>query len=193
MSVLQSPPTTAEILSEEKIYKAIKDLELILFKPDVDTAKIFAGNQNDISLPAGSNEYVINTIIRHEEHGTPVEHYEFNQETQAMSVAICRLIEIVLQVDCYSSTPEPARLRAESLSAITRTTSAVDFMRKYGISSLYASPPSNTTVVIDADEYVHRWTTEVHFSYTHKVLLDVDSFNAATVEVKNVDVHFLKH
>lgn len=189
-SKLSSPPTQAEVLTEQTIYLAVKDLELMLFGSEVPTEAIFAGFQNDISLPAGNNEYVVNTIISHIDHGTPCVDYELNPDTQEMRAVVSKLEEVVVQVDCYSDFPEKARIRCLSLAAITRTTPIVDFMQQYGLSSLYAGQPRNTTVVVDAEKYVQRWTTEIHLSFTHRVALDVDSFDAVKVVIANVDVRF---
>ncbi len=185
---LESPPPYGETLSDERIYQALKDFELMLFQPQIAADCIYAGYQNDLSLPAETNEYVINTIISHIEHGTPLVRYEQNGD--AMTAVVLKTEELVIQVDCYSDHPEAARLRCESLSAVARTPMAVDFMRQYQISSLYASTPRNTTVVVDADQYVQRWTAEIHLSYTHRVALNVDSFAAVDATIANVDVRY---
>ena len=186
---MQSPPTSAELLSDETVYKAVKDFELLLMQPAIAANQILAGNQNNLSLP-NSRDYVINTIVLHREIGTPVEDYVWDEETQAMSAVISRLVEMTVQADVYSDKPESARMRAESLASVARTTSGCDFFYQYGISSLYAEDPRNTTAVIDEDQYVQRWTTSLHLTYTHKVRLNVDSLNAVDVGVHNVDVRF---
>lgn len=187
--LMQSPPTKAAVVSSETVYKAVKDFELLLMQPDIKDAQILTGNENNLSLP-NTREYVINTIIGHREIGTPVETYEWNEETQAMSAIVSRLIEMSIQVDAYSNRPEKARMRAETLATVARTPSGCDFFYRYGISSMYADDPRNTTVVIDENQFVQRWTTTLHISYTHKVRLDVDSLNAVNVGVYNVDVRF---
>lgn len=187
--LMQSPPTSAELLSDETVYKAVKDFELLLMQPNISTAQILAGNQNNLSLPA-TRDYVINTIVLHREIGTPVENYVWDETSQAMVAEIARLIEMTVQADVYSDKPEAARMRAESLATVARTTSGCDFFYRYGISSLYADDPRNTTAVIDEDQFVQRWTTSLHLTYTHKVQLNVDSINAVTVGVQNVDVRY---
>lgn len=187
--MMQSPPTRATLLSDEAVYKAVKDFELLVMQPDLDASHVLAGNQNNLALP-DSREYVINTIISHRAIGTPVETYEWNAETQAMSAVVSRLIEMSVQVDAYSDAPETARMRSESLSMVARTVAGCDFFYKYGLSSLYADDPRNTTVVVDENQFVQRWTTTLHITYTHKVVLDVDSISAVTVGVYNVDVKF---
>ena len=46
------------------------------------------------------------------------------------------------------------------------------------------------TVVVDENQYVQRWTTTLHITYTHVVKLDVESTDAVNVGVHNVDVRF---
>lgn len=186
---MQSPPTSAELLSDEAVYKAVKDFELLLMQPSISANQILAGNQNNLSLPS-TRDYVINTIIQHREIGTPVETYVWDDASQSMVAEIARLIEMTVQTDVYSDKPEAARMRAESLATVARTTSGCDFFYQYGISSLYADDPRNTTAVIDEDQFVQRWTTSLHLTYTHKVRLNVDSINAVTVGVQNVDVRY---
>lgn len=189
MALMQSPPTKADLLSDEAVYKAVKDFELLVMQPPLDGTHVQAGNQNNLALP-DNREYVINTIVGHREIGTPVEDYEWNAVSQAMEVVVSRLIEMTVQVDAYSDEVEAARMRAESVATVARTTPACDFFRQYGISSLYADDARNTTVVVDEDQFVQRWTTNLHLSYTHKVRLDTDSFGAVSVGVHNVDVRF---
>ena len=187
---LRSPPTTSQTLSEERIYAAIKALEKLLC-PDVPERNIRAGNQNDMALPAGSNEYIINTIVAHEMHGTPIVDYPpLNGPLSRLNEIVRQLAEIQVQIDCYSGRAEPARLRAQTIAAIARTTPGHDFMNTFGVSSLYADTPTNLTVVGDANKFVHRWTTTLHIVYWHTVDLDVESFNAALIGVQNVDVRF---
>lgn len=183
-------PTASTLDSRERVYKAIKDFEKVVMNPPVSEDSIFWGYANDLALPSGSNEYVINTIVSHVEHGTPVTRYEWDEKFSNFVARVFKLEEMVLQVDCYSDDPESARMRAECLGAISRTSLGVDFFRQHGLSSLYADPPRNTTVVVDAEKYVHRWTVDVHLTYTHAMTLDADGFDSATVDVVNVDVRF---
>ncbi|WP_308690780.1 LIC_12616 family protein [uncultured Sutterella sp.] len=187
---LSSPPTVSETISEERIYAAVKALEKLLC-PDVPETNIRAGNQNDMALPAGSNEYIINTITAHVMHGTPIVDYPpLNGPLSRLNEIVRQLAEIQVQIDCYSGRAEPARLRAQTIAALARTTPGHDFLNAFGVSSLYADTPTNLTVVGDADKFVHRWTTTLHIVYWHTVDLDVESFNAALVGVQNVDVRF---
>lgn len=187
MSQFSSPPTVANILNTEDIYKAVSDF-VALCANDVPRAAIYAGYQNRESLPANHNEYVVCAITNCIEHGTPVVSYSVNEGRLVPRVT--QLEELVIQIDCYSKKTEKARLRAQTVKTVARTPFGVDFFKQYGISSLYAEELKNTTVVVDAKQYVQRWMTVLHLSYNHVVELDVDSFNAANVEVVNVDVRF---
>lgn len=190
VNLFPMPVTESSLNSSERVYKAIKDFEKVVLNPPVAEDSVFWGYANDLSLPDGSNEYVINTIVSHVEHGTPVTRYEWDDDLGRYVARVYKLEEMVLQVDCYSDDPESARMRAECLGAISRTSLGVDFFRQHGLSSLYADPPRNTTVVVDAEKYVHRWTVDVHLTYTHAMTLDAEGFTAAKVKVVNVDVEF---
>lgn len=187
MDLMRSPPTTATLLSDATIYRAVKDVELLLM-PDIEAGQVLAGNQNNLALP-NSRDYVVNTIIAHREIGTPVESYAWSEEN-GMGVQIARLVEVSVQVDVYSDKSEAARMRAETLAMVARSTPACDFFAQYGVSTLYADDARNTTVVVDENQYVQRWTTSLHLTYTHRVRLDVEGFAAVNVGVKNVDVHY---
>lgn len=110
--MMQSPPTTAELLSYASVYKAVRDFEILVMQPPIEASHVLAGNQNNITLPP-DREYVINSVVSHREIGTPVESYEWDEEAQAMRVVISRLVEMVMQVDAYSDGLEAARMRAE--------------------------------------------------------------------------------
>jgi len=188
MVMMQSPPTRSTIVSDETVYKAVKDFELLMMS-GLEATHVIAGNQNNLSLP-DSRDYVVNTIIAHREIGTPVESYEWDTATQKMDAVVSRLVEMSVQVDVYSDHPETARMRAESVATVARTVSGCDFFQKYGLSSLYADDVRNTTVVVDENQFVQRWTTTLHITYTHVVRLDVESTDAVHVGVHNVDVRF---
>ena len=188
MVMMQSPPTRSTIVSDETVYKAVKDFELLMMS-GLEATHVIAGNQNNLSLP-DSRDYVVNTIIAHREIGTPVEAYEWDTATQKMDAVVSRLVEMSVQVDVYSDHPETARMRAESVATVARTVSGCDFFQKYGLSSLYADDVRNTTVVVDENQFVQRWTTTLHITYTHVVRLDVESTDAVHVGVHNVDVRF---
>lgn len=185
----QSPPTTAALDNEERVYKAVKDFELLVMQPPVEAASIFMGNDNDMALPAGSNEFVVNTVLSHVTHGTPIVRYELNEDG-IYEAAVYSLEELTVQVDAYSDDPTTARMRAQCIATIAGTTPGVDFMYGRGISSLYTDDPRETTVVMDSQKYVHRWTTTLHLSYVHRMRLGVEGIAAVNVDVQNVDVKY---
>ena len=185
---LTSPPTQCEILSDEAVYKAVKDFELLLFS-DMDATQIVAGNQNNLALPP-TRDYIINTIIDHRNIGTPVQTMEWNEETQAASLILAQLVEMTVQIDAYSDSPERARLRAETITVVGRSVPGTDFFAGYGLSTLYGDDARNLTGVVDENQYVQRWMTTLHLTYTHRLQLDVDAFSTVGVDVQNVDVKF---
>lgn len=185
--MLHSAPTSSELINEEQILKGVKAF-IALCCSDVQKKNIFLGNQNRISLPSNTNEYVVFTVLGHIEHGTPVTRYETTDE--AVTPYVSQLEEVLIQVDCYSDDAQKARYRAETIKSVSRTVLGTDFFNQYGFTSLYGEPVQNTTLTVDAEQYVQRYTTTIHINYTHKVKLNVDSFNAVNVDVIPVDSKF---
>ena len=62
--MMQSPPTTAELLSYASVYKAVRDFEILVMQPPIEASHVLAGNQNNITLPP-DREYVIIKAIIH--------------------------------------------------------------------------------------------------------------------------------
>lgn len=182
---MRTPPETAKVTSTERIYRAVKALELAVLDPPVEADRIFMGFGNDLALPADSNEYIVNTILQHVPHGTPAVHYALN-EAGEYEAHIIRLDDVFVQVDCYSDDPETARQRAQCLASILRTTPGADFFETFGLSGFYADPPQNTTVVLDADKYVQRYTVVLHIGFCHRMVLNSRAFEAVGVRVRPV-------
>lgn len=185
--MLHSAPTSTEVISTEQINKGIKAY-IALCCSDVLKKNIFLGNQNNISLPTGTNEYVIFTVLDHIEHGTPVVRYPTSDE--AITPCVYQLEEVLVQVDCYSDDALKARYRAENIKTLARTVLGTDFFKQYGLTSLYGENVRNTTLTVDAEQYVQRYTTILHVTYTHAIKADIDSFNEVKVEVLPVDGRF---
>ena len=49
--MMQSPPTTAELLSYASVYKAVRDFEILVMQPPIEASHVLAGNQNNVTLP----------------------------------------------------------------------------------------------------------------------------------------------
>ena len=185
--MLHSAPTSTEVVSTEQLNKGIKAY-IALCCSDVPKKNIFLGNQNNIALPANTNEYVVFTVLDYIEHGTPVVRYVTTDE--AVTPYIYQLEEVLIQIDCYSDDAQKARYRAENIKALARTVLGTDFFRQYGFTSLYGDSVRNTTLTVDAEQYVQRYTTTLHVTYTHAIKADIDSFNEVKVEVLPVDSRF---
>lgn len=185
--MLHSAPVVANTINDEQLNKGIKAY-IALCCPEVPKGNIFLGNQNRVSLPPNTNEYIVFTTLGHIEHGTPVVRYETTSE--AVTPYVFQLEEVLIQVDCYSDDATKARHRAENIKAIARTVLGTDFFDQYGFTSLYGESVRNTTLTVDAEQYVQRYTTTLHINYTHKIKLSVESFNAIDVDVIPVDGRF---
>ena len=92
-----------------------------------------------------------------------------------------------MRVDCYAesrngSSGINAQIRAHNLEMLTRSSVACDFFKPYGIYPLYADSPQDTTVISDSNNYLHRWTVNLHLNLTNSFKVFQEGFE----EVKPV-------
>ncbi len=162
-------------------YKALKALESFLFKGDVNPNHILKGDQLG-SLPPNSKTFVVNTVLNDVGHGMPI------RKMVGDRWEMRELMEVNAQVDIYSEDSETARNLAQSLKTFVFSGEAVDFLRPYGFSVLYADNVRNLTAVGSDGIPLPRWTTTLKLSYWHLVGQPIESFNSVTVDAQNVDV-----
>lgn len=155
--------------------------------PAVADGCIIWGNQNNITLPAENNDYVLFYVNGMERHGTTVETYDGMGETLTLKESS----EITVRVDCYadSSNGEDgtnAQIRAYNLELLARSSVAPKFFKSYGLSLLYADPAVDTTVLQDdSGEYLHRWMVVLHLHTTNTLTISQEGFNAVKLKAVN--------
>ena len=172
----------------------ISAVQAFLFKyavPAVPLAQIICGNFNRAALP-DTDELILYYPIRFERHGTNIETFDAAavQPGQDGALTTSTLIEFVMQVDCYSHDALTAMQRAQAVETIARSYSGVQFFNKHNISCLYASDVRDLTGVLDAEQYVWRFMTELHLSFWAQISQGLPWFEATSLELKNVDVVF---
>lgn len=148
-------------------------------QPAVDPERIIWGNQNNITLPAGSDDYVIFYTQNQYRHGTDYEEYD----PEAEELTLLKNNEVVVRVDCYANSKngtdgENARLRACLLDTVFRSSVACEFFKSYNISPLYADDPQDTTFVGDSENYLRRWTINLHLCLRHSVTVTQEGFTS---------------
>lgn len=160
-----------------ELTKAVKAFLKQYLQPSINPNAILWGNQNNVALPAGTNEYCIFYIMNQIRHGTNIERYDPDEETLKVSESS----EIIVKVDCYASSENGksglnAQIRAHNLELMTRSSVSCEFFKKYGLSPLYADSPIDTTIVSDSNNYLHRWTVNLHLNFTNSLTVKQEGF-----------------
>ena len=153
--------------------------------PSVNAENIFLGSQENMVLPEGE-DYVIYQIIQQIRHGTTTEKYNPTLELLELK----ELNEIIVKVDCYADSTNStdndallrAQIRANNLNLLFRSSVACSFFKSYGISALYAEDAQDTTLVSDSNQYLHRWSVNIHLSMPNTVTVVQEGFTDMTVK-----------
>lgn len=171
------------------IREAIYDFINAYIQPPIAEDAIIWGNQNDITLPENNNDYVIFWIINSLRHGTNINQYDADNELENISESN----ELVIQIDCYcdSTTGQDgtnAMLRAKSLEMLFRDGVATRFLKKYGMSALFAEDARDTTITGDSALLVRRWTVNAHIIVPITYSLEQEGFTSVQInQIKEVD------
>lgn len=152
--------------------------------PSVDKNNIFYSNQNNLTLPKDSSDYVIYTILNIVRHGTNEIKYDAQNEKEHNKVEY----EVSVQIDCYADTSNgsdglDAMLRASSIDNFSQSDVVYEFLNARGMHLLYADNSNDTTIVSDDNNYLKRWSTTLHIAMTATTIYD--SFGFTEVDVKN--------
>lgn len=157
--------------------------------PAIEPTQILAGDQQNMVLPE-NEDYVIYTVSGQIRHGTTSEDYDPDGET----LSLHELNEVVVKVDCYADSTNStqddailrAQIRANNLNTLFRSSVAPDFFKRYGISALYADDAQNTTLVSDSQQYLHRWTVNLHLCFKSSVVVPQPGFTKMDVKMNSI-------
>ena len=159
---------------EDKITYSYRNLISALYEflctyitPEVDPSQVLSGDAQNMVLPE-NEDYIIFTVVSQMRHGTTAEHYDADSETLALK----ELNEVTVKVDCYADS--------------TNSSVAPEFFRRYGISALYADDATNTTLVSDSNQYLHRWSVNLHLSFKNTVTIPQPGFTKMQVGMNSI-------
>lgn len=169
------------------VTEAVYDFLSAYLSPAVDPQNIILGDQNNMTLPAGTEDYVIFYVTGMERHGTTVEDYDTANETLILRESS----ELTVRVDCYGNSANGqngmnAQLRAHNLELVARSSVAPRFFKSYGMSLLYADPAVDTTVPQDESyQFLRRWMVILHLHLTNALELSQEGFTALKFKALN--------
>lgn len=157
--------------------------------PTIAADNVLAGSQQNMVLPE-NEDYVIFQISQQIRHGMPTETYDPEKETLTLK----ELNEIVVKVDCYANSTNSsqddailrAQIRANNLNLLFRSSVAVSFFKPYGISALFAEDAQDTTIISDSEQYLHRWTVNLHLSLANTITLPQPGFTELKIKPNSI-------
>lgn len=169
-------------INAPNIRKALYKFLSKYLTPSVPATSIFWGNQNNLVLPANSQEYVIFYLLSTIRHGTNITAYDSESEEENSDSEY----EYIVQVDCYSAVDgtqdgSDAMLRAQSLEILSRSGTATEYLDPMGLQMLYAEDARDTTIISDDNNYLRRWTVTLHLAGHADLTLDSPGFTEIKV------------
>lgn len=171
------------------LHTALYEFLTTYLTPAIEPTQVLAGDQQNMVLPE-NEDYVIYTVSGLTRHGTTSEDYDPDGET----LSLHELNEVVVKVDCYADSTNStqddailrAQIRANNLNTLFRSSVAPDFFKRYGISALYADDAQNTTLVSDSQQYLHRWTVNLHLCFKSSVVVPQPGFTKMDVKMNSI-------
>jgi hypothetical protein len=171
------------------LHTALYEFLTTYITPAIEPTQVLAGDQQNMVLPE-NEDYIIFTIVSQMRHGTTSENYDPDGET----LSLHELNEVVVKVDCYADSTNStqddailrAQIRANNLNTLFRSSVAPDFFKRYGISALYADDAQNTTLVSDSQQYLHRWTVNLHLCFKSSVVVPQPGFTKMGVKMNSI-------
>lgn len=169
----------------KNLHSALVAFLTTYIKPTITADNVLAGSQQNMVLPE-NEDYVIFQISQQIRHGMPTETYDPEHETLTLK----ELNEIVVKVDCYANSTNSsqddailrAQIRANNLNLLFRSSVAVSFFKPYGISALFAEDAQDTTIISDSEQYLHRWTVNLHLSLANTITLPQPGFTELRIK-----------
>lgn len=180
-------PANPVQITETDVYEAVRQFIAAYALPAIPISNIIQGWQNRSSLPPGTNEDAVMSILQDTQHGTTLTFLSDTLDTGNFDAKA--LIELHVQVDICAE-GDVARQRAQRLAIITRSPIGTQFFDELGLSAWYADDVRDLSFIGDANQFVRRYMTTLHLGIHEGVTVDFEYFNRATLErIENVDVH----
>ena len=173
----------------KNLHSALYEFLTTYITPAIESTQVLAGDQQNMVLPE-NEDYVIYTVSSLTRHGTTSEDYDPDGET----LSLHELNEVVVKVDCYADSTNStqddailrAQIRANNLNTLFRSSVAPDFFKRYGISALYADDAQNTTLVSDSQQYLHRWTVNLHLCFKSSVVVPQPGLTEMGININSI-------
>lgn len=184
-------PENPAALVETKVYEAVCNYVRKYTLPALDPANVIQGWGNRQTLPEGTEEYAVVSVLYANQVGTTVEHFAAPDPDPSVDGRLSAIAEydVSVQVD-FCSSSDIARVRAQRLAMLTRSSIGSLFFGDYGMGSLYAEGPRDLSYIGGASQFIRRWSVTLHVDVVDGVTADYPFFDKVSLNrVENVDVH----
>lgn len=178
-------------VAEVDIYEVCRQFVLEYGLPALSPEHVRQGWQNKASLPAGTNEYAIISILSEVRHGTTVETFDAPDPSKddPGNLSLNALMELLVQID-FCSIDDTARRRAQRLAIVSRSSVGPMFFNDRGMSLLYADDAKDISFVGSENQFVRRYMVTLHATISEGVAVKYDYFDTVKMErVEDVDMH----
>jgi len=166
--------------------KAINDLLLKIVGNDYNNDSIYFNNENNITLPnSKDNKFIIiNELYSIPKTALVYNNNKVDEEQQEVDVTSKQIIEIFIQVDFYSNTSDYIAINNSSKFAVAlQSYIATSILKEQGFSIGKAESPKNTTLVMDTDNYICRYSVKFSVFSLSELAISIEGFNT-------IDAHF---
>lgn len=173
--------------TQSQLIKSVRDFCLKFATPALkDIEHVLVGYTNNFTLPTDGNDFCVVTPISERRLHTVNERDSLDSDT----VELSEYLETVVQIDCYSTNRKDARTRVESYELVGRSRYGVEHFKQYKVDCQHADICRNNTGILDSDQYVSRWTTNLTLGIWKQADITQDYFTDIDPELINVDAKF---
>lgn len=162
--------------------------------PQLDPGQIIRGWQNTGTLPQGTTEFCVITLLRSTPHGKPVECPQISNDEYTGQIA--QLVEHVIQIDFCSAEPfvlpQVTKARADLIMMAAGSRVAAGFFKGISpqLNCMWAEGAADMSFLDNDKIYTARYTCTLHLSeIQYSNVINQPSFNSVRLHVENVDTH----
>lgn len=153
-------------------------------------AHVFRGDQNRVSLPEGTNEFIVFTLLSTTRVGSNVSEFSALDTDETGVFNVRKLNRSVFQIDIRSDGTDRAANAASLVELWSRSEVGCSFFGERGVSVIGCTPPTDLTEIDESSQFVKRFMVELTVEYWSGSTISVPFFDGIDLSLKNTDVVF---
>lgn len=191
---MRPAPHTPTSLTAPDVYGAIFDFIAAFVTPPF--AEVVRGDQNRVSLPEETNEYILITKIVETRRGSNVHSFEAPAPDADGTLSASKLTLCDVQIDVRSDKGPRAQEAASLIELWARDEIGIRFFQPYGISVTGCTSPQDMAFIDESNQFVKRFMVTLSLEYWETVSIAMPFFDDVTLKpdpprsyFENIDVH----